>query len=110
MTLSKGLTDKKGNSEYMYSLVELWLHTDRTQRSICEEHQIKPHTFNYWRSKYGKEKGKSEKAESGFVSLQVNNELGQDQGYYVQIAYKDGTCLRFGQTVDIEVLKSLLPL
>ena len=32
----------------MYGLVELWQHTDRTQRSICEEHDIKPHVFSYW--------------------------------------------------------------
>ena len=108
MALTNGLTEQKRNGEFMYSLVELWLGTDRTQRSICEEHQIKAHTFNYWRSKYEKEKENREKTGSGFVPIQVNNELKHDRGYYAQIEYKDGTSLRFGQPVDIQVLKELL--
>ena len=67
----------KQTSELMFPLVELWLSSDRTQRSICEEYQIKAHTFNYWRNKYQKEKGKKEKAASGFIPLEVDNQAKQ---------------------------------
>ena len=100
----------KQTSELMYPLVELWLSSDRTQRSICEEYQIKAHTFNYWRSKYQKEKRKKEKPASGFIPLEVNNEAEHSRSYFLEIEYKDGTVVRFTQPVDFRALRNLLPI
>ena len=101
----------------MYGLVELWQHTDRTQRSICEEHGIKPHVFSYWRSKYEKEKGGASKTQRGtkqssgsnFISLELRGEADSPQGCFAEIRYKDGTVLRLSQPVDMDSLKNLLP-
>lgn len=104
------LSNQKQTCEQMYPLIELWLHTDRSQRSICEEYQIKPHTFSYWRSKYQKEKDREPKAPSAFIPIEVNEEGPQAGSYYLEIEYKDGTILRFGRPVDYQVLKNLLPI
>ena len=61
----------------MYPLIELWMTSDQTQQWICEEYNIKPHTFNYWRSKYRKENEEpiiSKKDASGFVPIKVGGE------------------------------------
>ncbi len=99
-------------SERMYPLIELWLHSDRSQRSICEEYDIKPHTFSYWRSKYEKEKsGKAEaKSERSFIPIQVDERNDIKGDYYAEIEYKDGTLLRFGQCVDVATLQKLIGL
>ncbi len=94
----------------MYPLIELWLTSDRTQGSICEEYDIKPHTFSYWRSKYEKEmSGKAEaKSEKSFIPIQVDERNDIKGDYYAEIEYKDGTLLRFGRKVETQVLQKLI--
>ena len=95
----------------MYPLIELWMHSDRTQQSICEEYSIKPHTFNYWRSKYHKENEASKISKEdtpGFVPIKVGEQTQDSAPYFVEIHYKDGTILRIGQPIDLQVLKNML--
>ena len=117
MPRSYAVSGTHQRSEFMYPLIELWLESDRSQRSICEEHDIKPHVFSYWRSKYDRENGLANKLVSGdekdrsskFISLEVASSAESLAPYFLEIKYKDGTCIRFGQPVDLQALKSLLP-
>ena len=117
MSTSYPVSGSHRTSEFMYPLVELWLDSDRSQRSICEEHEIKPHVFSYWRNKYEKETRRANKLQSDeakdqsskFISLEVAAEPESLQSYFLEIRYKDGTLLRFGQPIDLQALQSLLP-
>ncbi len=95
----------------MYPLIELWLSSDRTQRSICEDYQIKPHTFSYWRNKYEKEvaDNSEEDTANSLVPVEVKGDESKESGYYAEITYKDGTIVRFDQAVGPGLLQQLLP-
>ena len=112
MPKSYPLNGQKLTAELMYPLIELWLSCDRTQQSICQEYDIKPHTFNYWRHKYRREKEElsQEQETSSFLPIEVNQQGDRQGVYFAQIQYKDGTVLRFYQPIDLHSLKTLLPL
>ena len=110
MKKTKVVLGDRLSAEMMYPLIELWLTSERTQGSICEEYDIKPPTFSYWRSKYEKEmSAKTEgKPKKSFIPIQLDesNEIKGD--YYAEIEYKNGTLLRFGQVVEVQVLRQLI--
>ena len=106
------LNGQRLTSDFMYPLIELWMHSGRTQQSICEEYNIKPHTFNYWRSKYRKENEASKISEEDtpyFVPIKVDAQTQDCLSYFAEIHYTDGTILRIGQPIDIQILKEILP-
>ena len=110
MKKTKVILGDRLSAEMMYPLIELWLTSDRTQGSICEEYEIKPHTFSYWRSKYKKEmSAKTEaKSEKRFIPIQMDEHNDINGDYYAEIEYKNGTRLRFGQAVEVQVLQQLI--
>ncbi len=91
MRKTKVVVGERLSAEMMYPLIELWLSSDSTQRSICEEYEIKPHTFSYWRNKYEKEVADNleEHTANSFVPIEVKGDEPKENGYYAEITYKD---------------------
>lgn len=89
----------------MFPLVELWQTSGQTQKEFCQEQGLKAHVFTYWLAKYRKQQT-GEEVPSGFVPIAIEEKGSQD--YYAEIRYRDGTRLRFGQSVSAEQLRQLL--
>lgn len=44
----------------MFSLVESWLRSNRTQKEFSLKHQLSPHMLPYWINRYRHQKGQTE--------------------------------------------------
>jgi hypothetical protein len=80
--LSKTMTTK---TKTMFSLVDQWKTSDKTQKQFCAEHDLKVGTFAYWIGKH-KQAGFGKPA-GGFVGVDVS---GLAESTLVRIAYPNG--------------------
>jgi len=89
--------------QLMFSLIEVWKASGKTQKEFCQEKDLAYHKFHYWFKKYnGQNRQASE--ESPFVSVSMGPALNST----LEIVYPDGRRLIFHQPVDAGFLRALL--
>jgi|SRR5690606_11726331 len=92
--------------QLMFSLIEVWKGSGKTQRDFCKEKEIAYSKFQYWLRKYNE--GQSAGNESpGFVTIPVRRQPDQRAGA-LELVYPDGRRLIFHQDVDPSFLRALL--
>lgn len=88
----------------MFSLIESWKGSGKTQQAFCKEHDIRYGDFHYWYKKYRRvhQPGNS----PGFVQVPL---LPSSTGLPVaELIYPDGRRLNFYQGIDATFIKSVL--
>jgi len=93
--------------EQMFSMISLWQQSGITQKSFCEQHNIRYHVFHYWYKCF--RDLQSPTKDEGFIPLKiqpsnpVNTSCAQ-----VELLFGDGKRLLFHQPVTSDYLKALI--
>jgi hypothetical protein len=90
----------------MFSLIEIWKGSGKTQQEFCKEKDIAYSKFHYWLKKYTGH-GSTPDASSGFMAITVKNRTSVRDGG-LEVIYPDGRRLIFHQDVDPSFLRALL--
>ena len=90
--------------QLMFSLIEVWKSSGKTQKEFCQEKDLAYHKFHYWFKRY---KGQTCQApdESAFVSVSMQPSLNASK---LEVVYPDGRRLIFHQGVEASFLRTLL--
>ena len=97
--MTKQEREEKGRA--MYSLIEQWQQSEKTQKSFCREKGISYHVFGYWLKKYRSEKDHSGK----FLTMQFpipQNQRG------IQIQFPNGIVIHLPSTIELSEIKKLI--
>lgn len=89
--------------QLMFSLIEIWKKSGKTQKEFCHEKDIAYHKFHYWFKKYNGEQSRN--SEPTFMQVEVS-ESSSSRG--IELIYPDGRRLIFHQGVEVSFLRSLL--
>lgn len=89
--------------QLMFSLIEVWKHSGKSQKDFCQEKDLAYHKFHYWFKKYNEQNGDAA-SHSPFVAVSMQ---GASSGK-LEIVYPDGRRLIFHQPVDASFLRALL--
>jgi hypothetical protein len=90
--------------QLMFSLIEVWKSSGKTQMEFCKEKDIAYHKFHYWFRKYSREG--SESTPGSFTRINVSSQ--PVRSGFIELIYPDGRKLVFNQHVDPAFLRSLL--
>ena len=83
-----------------------WQGSGLSQRSYSSENNLLEGQFHYWIKKFRQLDSNEHSVNSAFVPLIITSD--NSIGPIVEIQHKDGHCIRFFQSVDVSILKSLL--
>ena len=91
--------------QLMFSLIEIWKGSGKTQQEFCKETDIAYSKFHYWLKKYNGH-GPTPDPSSGFMAVTLNRTSTRSSG--LELVYPDGRRLIFHQDVDPSFLRALL--
>src|SRR5690606_2023326 len=91
--------------QLMFSLIEVWKESGKTQREFCQEKDIAYSKFQYWMKKYS-EQSSLGKDPGGLVPVVVNNE--PKSSAVMELDFPDGRKLVFHQAGEGRYLQALL--
>ena len=92
--------------QLMFSLIEIWKGSGKTQQEFCKEKDLAYSKFHYWLKKYNAH-GSTPESSSGFMAVTVKNRP-TVRGGGLELIYPDGRRLVFHQDVDLSFLRALL--
>ena len=93
--------------QLMFSLIDVWKGSGRTQQEFCREKELDYNKFQYWLRKYKTAHGQAkEESSPGFVRVKVK-EVEKIFGR-VELVYPDGRKLIFHDSVEASFLRSLM--
>lgn len=90
--------------QLMFSLIEVWKTSEKTQVEFCKEKDIAYHKFHYWYRKYNRQS--SQLPQPSFTRINVSPQ--SVSSGFIELIYPDGRKLVFNQQVDASFLRSLL--
>lgn len=88
----------------MFSLIEVWKSSGKTQIEFCKEKDIAYHKFHYWFRKYSRQT--AEPDHSSFTRINVEEQPARIGS--IELVYPDGRKLIFNKQIDAAFLRSLL--
>jgi hypothetical protein len=91
--------------QLMFSLIEVWKKSGKTQREFCQEKDVAYSKFQYWMKKYG-EQSRPVADPGGFVPVVVKSE--PKSSAMMELVFPDGRKLVFHQAVEVSYLQALL--
>jgi hypothetical protein len=89
--------------EQMFSIITSWKQSGLSQKSFCEQHNIRYHVFHYWYKCYRNSQVAAK--DEGFIPLKIQPS-GNDA--YVEMLFSDGKRLLFHHPVSSDYLKALI--
>lgn len=96
-------TTDQTTKQLMFSLIEIWKSSGKSQKEFCQEKDLAYHKFHYWFKKYNDQN--SERTDgSAFVPVSLKSAANSN----LEVVYPDGRRLIFHQPVDAGFLRVLL--
>lgn len=93
--------------QLMFSLIEVWKNSEKTQQEFCREKELEYNKFQYWLRKYKTAYGPiKEESSTGFMRVKIKE--AEKVGGCVELVYPDGRKLIFHQAVEASFLRSLM--
>jgi hypothetical protein len=89
--------------QLMFSLIEVWKGSGKSQKEFCEEKDLAYHKFHYWFKKYNEQHVQTSNG-SSFVTVPMQ----PVSSGKLEIVYTDGRRLIFHQPVEAGFLRALL--
>ena len=86
----------------MFSLIEKWQQSDKTQKDFCHEHEIKLATFHNWQKKL---RNQEQDNPSEFIPMEISS----SDARTVEIRYPNGVIIQL-PILDLKLLKQLVHL
>ena len=93
--------------QLMFSLIEVWKKSGKTQREFCQEKDIAYSKFQYWMKKYSDHS--TLEGRRAFVPVVVADQPTTGAAA-MELVFPDGRRLIFHKAVDVTYLQSLLTL
>ena len=94
--------------QLMFSLIEVWKSSGKSQQEFCKEKELDYHKFQYWFRKHKRLNDNSEPRErSSFVSVKIKPLHTSSTGS-IELIFPDGRKLIFHQPVEASFLRKLL--
>ncbi len=90
--------------EEMFAIMASWESSQEPQAHFCKRHDVTLATFSYWRTKYRKEKNRTEPALGSFIGLQPQLSAG------LEILYPNGVRIRLSQSSPLADVQALIQL
>lgn|SRR5690606_1033743 len=90
--------------QLMFSLIEVWKKSGKSQHQFCHEKDIAYSKFQYWMKKYNDQSRTD--GDDGFVSVVVKDQ--PSLGGSMELLFPDGKKLIFHQGVEVTYLRALL--
>ena len=92
----------------MFSLIELWKNSEKTQQEFCRDKELAYNKFQYWFRKYRAIHSPAVVTDEkpGFREIEFKDQLSGTSS--VEVVYPDGRKLIFHQPVAVSFLRSLL--
>ena len=91
--------------QLMFSLIEVWKSSGKTQAEFCREKDIAYHKFHYWFRKYSTQ-NQDLVVQPSFARINVSAQPKSSGS--VELIYPDGRKLIFNQHVDAAFLRILM--
>ena len=93
--------------QLMFSLIEVWKGSGKSQKEFCQEKELAYHRFHYWHRKYME--SQAEPVEP-FMAVTVRKRTDEKRATVgsMEILWPDGRRLIFHQGVDASFLRTLL--
>lgn len=92
--------------QLMFSLIEIWQGSNKTQQQFCKEKDIEYHKFSYWFRKYRAVHSPTGTDTKFFKQIKLREQNASSA--HVELMFPDGRKLIFYQPVDASFLRSLL--
>lgn len=92
--------------QLMFSLIEIWKGSGKTQLEFCKEKDIAYSKFHYWLKKYNAQ-GSAPEESPDFMAVTVKKQPVVRAGT-LELVYPDGRRLIFHQDVDPSFVRALL--
>lgn len=92
--------------QLMFSLIEIWKGSGKTQLEFCKEKDIAYSKFHYWLKKYNAQ-GTLPEESPAFMAVTVKKQPVIRAGT-LELVYPDGRRLIFHQDVDPSFVRALL--
>jgi hypothetical protein len=92
--------------QLMFSLIEIWKESGKTQQKFCKEKDIAYSKFHYWLKKYNGQ-GSSQDDSPAFMPVTVKKQPVVRAGT-LELVYPDGRRVIFHQDVDPSFVRALL--
>lgn len=88
--------------QLMFSLIEIWKGSGKSQTAFCKEKDIAYHRFHYWFKKYNDQNASVAQPTISELTLPASG------GGCMEVIYPDGRKVIFHQSVDVGFLRHLL--
>ena len=92
--------------QLMFSIIQVWKESGKTQLEFCKEKDIAYSKFHYWLKKYNAQ-GVPSKESPAFMAVTVKKQPVVRSGT-LELVYPDGRRLIFHQDVDPSFVRALL--
>lgn len=92
--------------QLMFSLIEVWKTSGKSQKEFCREKDIAYHKFHYWFKKYNDHSAPCD--QRSFIQLAVKNVKQPSSSAGIEVIYPDGRRLIINQPVEASFLRSLM--
>lgn len=96
-------TTDRTTRQLMFSLIEVWKSSGKTQKEFCQGKGLPYHKFHYWFKKYNHQNSPASD-QPAFVQVPAHGKARSA----VELVYPDGRRLIFHQSVEASFLRSLL--
>ena len=93
--------------QLMFSLIELWKTSGKSQKEFCQQKDLAYHKFHYWFKKYNEEMNPDKDRTLSFSQVVIPEQFSSRSGI-IELQYPDGRRLIFHQSVDASFLRALL--
>ncbi|HEU5146335.1 MAG TPA: hypothetical protein VFT90_06465 [Chryseosolibacter sp.] len=90
----------------MFSLIEIWKESGKTQLEFCKEKDIAYSKFHYWLKRYNADRRTPDESPA-FMAVTLKNQSVVPAGI-LELVYPDGRRLIFPQDVDPSFVRALL--
>lgn len=98
------MENKEEVTRQMFSHIDQWKNSNQSQKSYCDDHNIRYHVFHYYFKRY-RERQAEKKDPASFVKLSINQ---SSSVAHAELILPDGKRLVFHQPVASDFLKALI--
>lgn len=95
-----------GKQQLMFSLIEIWKQSGKSQQEFCREKELDYHQFQYWLRRY-KQTHEAPLPDSGFTQVKLKPQ-NVSMASFIELVFPDGRKVVFHQPVEAAFLRSLL--
>ncbi len=90
----------------MFSKIAEWLQSGLSQKSYCEQHNIRYHIFHYWYKRY--RQAQAATTGSSFVALHVQPSFTDPATVQAELLFADGKRIVFYQPLSADFVKAII--